>query len=402
MTRLSLSVLVPLLLSLVACEEPRPLPFFDAGGLSDAAFMSDAQDLQDAGPELADDAAAGNDAGNARNDAGPDANVCVPDCAGRACGSDGCGGTCGACSGGAACMAGVCLDTCPANSSPSGDSCACDAGYAVGPACGSCIPDPDWDRCPDHAHPESGRCACDVGYQPEGCACVPDPAMMCPAGRAYYCGACIDDADGNGCPANAAPGADGCACTTGFRFDETGCACEEEPASFTHPAFESDSCVGPLMTFEEANALYSEDRVLGAYQMVFRQRTCDDGRCTPWEQVSLRDIPWATQASGVAQLARISGEMNIDLQTGTCTHHYYLNNSSYIVGSRCSGIGAEMVCTGYRYPSSCRSTTRPSDAYPLLGSSLRFFGQLRQDCLQLSADVSQGNVEAQAAILVTL
>lgn len=394
MTRLCFSLLVPFLLALVACNEPRHLAIFDAGG-SDVLLP----DTGDAGPEP-------RDAGfpsDAEEDAGPeDAHVCTPDCAGRVCGSDACGGTCGGCSGGAACMAGVCLDNCPANSSPSGDSCACDPGYAVGPACGTCIPDPDRDQCPDNAHPQSGRCTCDAGHIPDACACVPDPAMMCDAGSAFYCGACIDDADGNGCPANAAPGADACACVEGFQFDATGCACEEAPPSFTHPAFDSESCVGPLMTFDEANELYSMDRVLGAYQMVFRQRTCEDGRCAPWEQVSLRDIPWATQASGVAQLARIDGEMNVDLQTGLCQHHSQFNASEYIVGSRCSGIGAELVCGRYDYPGICIAASASDRVYSLLGESLRFFGQLRQDCLQLRADVSSGNVEAQAAVLVTL
>ena len=39
---------------------------------------------------------------------GFDADACEPACAGRDCGDDGCGGTCGSCTGGAACQGGVC------------------------------------------------------------------------------------------------------------------------------------------------------------------------------------------------------------------------------------------------------------------------------------------------------
>lgn len=396
MNRYPISLLASLLFLALACEQPRTLAIVDAGSVSDAS--SDVQTTDVSGPETSSpDGSLPLDSSAGASDA------CTPDCAGRRCGGDGCGGTCGACAGGSACMAGACVDACPPNSSPSGDECSCDAGYTVGPACSSCVRDLDGDGCPQNAHLQAGRCACDIGFVPDACACVPEPVRMCPAGEADFCGRCIDDADGDGCPANAAPGADGCACTSGYRFDATGCVCEAQPESFTHPAFESDSCTGPLMTFDEAEMRYADDRVLGSYQMVFRQRTCDGDRCTPWEQVSLRDIPWATQASGVARLASISGEMNVDLQTGVCSHHHYLNNSTYIVGSRCSGIGAELVCGGYSYPGrSCRGYREDSDGFPVLGSSLRFFGQLRQSCLQLRADVSRGNIEAQAAVLVTL
>ncbi|MCB9522563.1 MAG: lamin tail domain-containing protein [Myxococcales bacterium] len=42
--------------------------------------------------------------------AGQCVEVCVPDCAGAACGDDGCGGTCGACGGGAVCQGGRCVE----------------------------------------------------------------------------------------------------------------------------------------------------------------------------------------------------------------------------------------------------------------------------------------------------
>ncbi|MEM7604069.1 MAG: hypothetical protein AAF411_01830 [Myxococcota bacterium] len=363
----------------------------DAGTSMDAANVDGPLDARppvrmDAGPDLRE---------------APDERVCVPDCAGRTCGPDGCGGTCGSCEAGARCIAGVCQSLCPPNSSPAGDECACDRGYAVGPTCNACIADPDLDGCPANAQPQRGQCVCEPGYMSEGCACVPAAAPTCPAGQTLYCDVCVNDPDGNRCPANASPGVDGCDCDEGYRFDESGCACVLETPSFTHPAFESDSCTGPLMTFAEARERYSEDRVLGSYQMVFRQRTCVEDRCSSWERLSLRDIPWATEASGVAQLASIDGEMHVDLDTGVCTHHHYLNHSRYIIGARCSGIGAELACSSYRRPSLCRSYPEDADRYPILDRSLRFYGEIRTDCLQLRADVSRGDVEVQAAVLVS-
>lgn len=42
-----------------------------------------------------------------------DAETCRPDCEGRECGSDGCGGTCGTCNGGLGCVQGECVDDVP-------------------------------------------------------------------------------------------------------------------------------------------------------------------------------------------------------------------------------------------------------------------------------------------------
>jgi hypothetical protein len=65
--------------------------------------------------------------------------TCTPACAGRTCGDDGCGGTCGACSEGGACNgAGVCVPdawTCQANQYGAHDLCQCNCG-APDPDCG--------------------------------------------------------------------------------------------------------------------------------------------------------------------------------------------------------------------------------------------------------------------------
>ena len=47
---------------------------------------------------------------------------CTPNCAGKACGDDGCGGSCGTCSVGKTCQGGTCL--CPPGQEDSGGVCA--------------------------------------------------------------------------------------------------------------------------------------------------------------------------------------------------------------------------------------------------------------------------------------
>jgi hypothetical protein len=39
-------------------------------------------------------------------------NKCKPDCTGKTCGANGCGGTCGSCAGTEACLAGACANIC--------------------------------------------------------------------------------------------------------------------------------------------------------------------------------------------------------------------------------------------------------------------------------------------------
>jgi hypothetical protein len=65
---------------------------------------------------------------------------CTPNCAGRECGSDGCGGSCGTCSGGDVCTTGgACVSTapdCPADRDCTGRECGPDP--VCGVSCGSC------------------------------------------------------------------------------------------------------------------------------------------------------------------------------------------------------------------------------------------------------------------------
>ncbi|MBT9555859.1 MAG: hypothetical protein IV100_07520 [Myxococcales bacterium] len=118
---------------------------------------------------------------------------CQPDCIGRNCGDDGCGGSCGTCSEGDVCVLGGCqadpCDPAPCNGHgvcqyPDG-ACTCDALYA-GDSCNQCIPGYkgfpdcvyDWcagDPCSGHGtcSPADGSCACKPGFAPPHCdACL--------------------------------------------------------------------------------------------------------------------------------------------------------------------------------------------------------------------------------------
>ena len=123
------------------------------------------------------DTQSGADAADVAGDSGalPDA-PCQPDCAGKACGDDGCGGTCGSCAEGWACQNGQCgeLDTCTPQC----------AGKQCGPdgcegSCGSCY---------------NAQGAVDAGLCRADGTCI-DPNCV-PACAGKQCG---DDGCGNAC-----------------------------------------------------------------------------------------------------------------------------------------------------------------------------------------------------------
>ena len=95
------------------------------------------------------------------NDCGGECVLCVPDCAGKECGDDGCGESCGSCPEGWPCQDGICVCTPECVGKECGDdscsgSCgACPADYSCNPA-GQCI----WDCTPDCAGQQCGDDGC--------------------------------------------------------------------------------------------------------------------------------------------------------------------------------------------------------------------------------------------------
>ena len=151
------------------------------GGSSGDVTGGDTGSVGDTGTPIADtgqqgdtgtvgtDTGGGDDTALPPTDTGTDA-ACVPDCGGKECGDDGCGGSCGGCDAGDSCDAGVCVPD-------------------------ACIPDCDGKVCgPDGCGATCGDCQgteiCDAG------ACVPEPV-------------CVPECEGQEC------GDDGCGSTCG-------------------------------------------------------------------------------------------------------------------------------------------------------------------------------------------
>ena len=141
--------------------------------------------------------------------------ACTPACEGKACGFDGCSGTCGTCGDGqycadGACVAGTCTPAC-ADRQCGDDGCgglcgACDGGKACvdGRCEGGCTP-----ACADKSCGPDG-CGGTCGACPDGQICQPD----------YSCkpGDCTPDCAGREC------GDDGCGGSCGAC--DAGCSCD--------------------------------------------------------------------------------------------------------------------------------------------------------------------------------
>ncbi len=147
------------------------------------------------------------------------AAVCVPECAGRACGDDGCGGDCGACDGGRVCdVSGACVAP-PAECGD--DACGADEDCATCPAdCGACCGDgacaggENCATCPADCACPAGE-ACDAAARRCEAECAPrcDGRVCGDDGCGGSCGACDEVCTDDGrCVADCAPACDGRVC----------------------------------------------------------------------------------------------------------------------------------------------------------------------------------------------
>ncbi|MBM4355608.1 MAG: hypothetical protein FJ109_17765, partial [Deltaproteobacteria bacterium] len=103
---------VLLVLSLVACSQDGPKPFFQLG--DGQAGSEDAQATDGSGGSGSRDGRSGGDNAEGWADdvpAGPEAG-CIPSCQGKQCGSDGCGGSCGPCEPDFTCVKSACVSPC--------------------------------------------------------------------------------------------------------------------------------------------------------------------------------------------------------------------------------------------------------------------------------------------------
>ncbi len=211
-------------LSFTACGTP---PTTLDGAVHDASRDGSI----DARDSAADSVSDGGTSDGALNDVATGDGACVPDCQRRICGSDGCGGSCGSCASGEACVNGLCqagctpesdsmmcarlrkdcdvitaadncgtvrtasCGTCPAPSTCGGagqaNVCGSPAGNCSGRVCGSDGAGGSCGSCPAHStcSTDQSFCPCDTGYVPSADAnsCLP-VGVACPAGTpADYC-----------------------------------------------------------------------------------------------------------------------------------------------------------------------------------------------------------------------
>jgi hypothetical protein len=92
--------------------------------------------------------------------------TCLPNCAGKMCGEDGCGGSCGTCGKGDQCLAGVCEPLSPCIPDCAGRTCGDDG---CGGSCGSCA---DGQVCKAGVCADEGAAECPDGQEWNGTECT--------------------------------------------------------------------------------------------------------------------------------------------------------------------------------------------------------------------------------------
>jgi len=188
--------------------------------------------------------------------------VCVPDCEAKACGGDGCGGSCGECGEGLTCSAGQCLvPGCEPLDGPGCGGCPCEACVCeLDPYC--C--DTQWDGlCASACIEDCGGClalencgneVCDA-EEGENCANCED--CTCPEGEVCDGGeCCAPDCEGKEC------GDDGCngvcgECEAG-KYCTEGFACEDLPECVLAETIKCDDVIeGDTTDYENLLETYS-------------------------------------------------------------------------------------------------------------------------------------------------
>ncbi len=128
--------------------------------------------------------------------------TCTPDCSGKVCGADGCGGSCGGCAGGATCQGGSCIDPGPTDGTPcdDGNFCTLNDVYVGGTCTGTTKVCPNNGICLE----STGSCFeclknedCNAGQVCEDLVCK--PPFQCYSNADCGVGEFCDFTDGNVC-----------------------------------------------------------------------------------------------------------------------------------------------------------------------------------------------------------
>ena len=175
-----------------------------------------------------------------------DCGVCAPDCAGKACGDDGCGGSCGTCPAGEGCDAGQCVAdvtdawTCNDDYYDNDDGCDCDCGAY----------DPDCDDPDQTLYGCNYGEACDAQGQCES-TCSPDCAGKACGddGCGGSCGVCAESESCEDGQCKSGP-AEGWGCSAAYYDSDDGCDCDcgaydpdcDDPAQTLYGCEDGEAC----------------------------------------------------------------------------------------------------------------------------------------------------------------
>jgi len=234
----------------------------------------------------------------------------MPDCTGRVCGLDGCGGTClPGCGVGETCdetsgQCEVCTPDCD------GRECGSDG---CGASCGDCLADAS---CVD------GICVCDF---------VDCDGICCVSGEICYAGSCCSaDCAGRDCGSDGCGGTCGVGCGTGETCDETSGQCEVEVGEFVSidpVSFEMGSPGGEAgrwsnevqhtVSLTRSFTMLSTELTLGAFEALMGYSPPDHLGCGT--DCPVEDVNWHEAAACCNVLSAAEGFASCYTCTGAGT-----------------------------------------------------------------------------------
>ncbi|MGY4884827.1 MAG: hypothetical protein ACP5NZ_04590 [Nanobdellota archaeon] len=271
--------------------------------------------------------------------------VCTPNCAGKNCGSDGCGSNCGSCSGTQTCVSGVCQDNCMATGAAGCTS----VGTASNQCCsGMCIEGTCRSSCSGYTGSQNRCTSTSTIYQSFGICTTAgcDQSVAALSGGTYY-GDCSGRSDGTSADRDSLAGgysANGICCTNSAVATPTGfgSSCDGSDADYCMEG--TILCTGSCSdstgsTYENSVALCHD----GSDNDCDGNTDCSDSQCV--------GIASENTASSCADGVDNDCDGNTDCADSQCT--------SLLTSTACDGSDADSCAEGFRYVcgSGCSDST---------------------------------------------
>ncbi len=262
---------------------------------------------------------------------------CTPQCSGRQCGADGCGGVCGQCLSGQSCntSSGQCISSCTPQCN--GRQCGADG---CGGVCGQCLSG-------QSCNTTSGQCISSCTPQCSGRQCGPD-------GCGGVCGQCLSGQSCNTttgqCAASCTPqcsgrqcGTDGCGGVCGQCLSGQSCNAQGQCAAQCVPSCSGKAC--------------GDDGCGGSCGTCPNGQSCSTGAC----------VSECTPSCA----GKVCGDDGCGGSCGTCSTGEACDEAGACVsscgceGKQCGDDGCGRVC-GYCGPNTvCNAETNQCDARPV-------------------------------------